>query len=68
MSTELTAQDRCDTCESRALVAAKVNDVWLKYCGHHAMKYEAKLRLVASEWHDERDQTNSFVPELTSVS
>lgn len=48
-----TAADRCDTCGAQAYIGAVVNDSELLYCAHHARKYEAKLRLVASAWHDE---------------
>lgn len=49
----LTAQDRCDTCQAQAYIAAKVKGSELLYCAHHGRKYEAKLRAVASSWHDE---------------
>lgn len=67
MTTALNAQDRCDSCGSQALLAAKVNGVWLMFCGHHAGKYEDNLRKVAEDWHDERDETNSYLPSLTRM-
>lgn len=50
----LNAADRCDTCGAPAYVAAVVREVELLYCGHHANRYEQRLRAVAESWHDER--------------
>ena len=52
----LTALDRCDSCGAQAYVGAEVNGTELLFCAHHARKYEVKLRLVATSWHDETDR------------
>ncbi len=52
----LTNQDRCDACGAQAYVAATVKGSELLYCGHHANKFEAKLKPLASAWHDERSK------------
>lgn len=49
----LTAADRCDSCGAQAYIAADVNGSELLFCGHHARKYEEKLRAIATSWHDE---------------
>ena len=49
----LTAADRCDSCGAQAYIAAEVNGSELLFCAHHGHKYEAKLREVATSWHDE---------------
>ncbi|MFV0374599.1 hypothetical protein [Microbacterium sp.] len=49
----LTAADRCDSCGAQAYIAAEVSGSELLFCAHHGRKYEAKLREVASTWHDE---------------
>lgn len=49
----LTAGDRCDSCGAQAYIAAEVNGSELLFCAHHGRKYEAKLRTIASSWHDE---------------
>lgn len=49
----LTAGDRCDSCGAQAYIAAEVNGSELLFCAHHGRKYEAKLRTVATKWHDE---------------
>lgn len=54
----LTNQDRCDACGAQAYVAATVKGSELLYCGHHATKFEAKLKPLASIWHDERSKLN----------
>lgn len=48
-----TSQDRCDTCGAQAYIGATVNGTELIFCAHHGRKYEAKLRAVATAWHDE---------------
>jgi len=48
-----TSQNRCDTCGAQAYIGATVNGTELIFCAHHGRKYEAKLRAVASAWHDE---------------
>ena len=49
----LSAADRCDSCGAQAYIAAEVNGSELLFCAHHGRKYEAKLRQVATTWHDE---------------
>lgn len=49
----LTAADRCDSCGAQAYIAAEVNGSELLFCAHHGRKYEAKLRTIATSWHDE---------------
>ncbi len=49
----LTAADRCDSCGAQAYIAAEVNGSELLFCAHHGRKYEAKLREIATSWHDE---------------
>lgn len=48
-----TSMDRCDTCGAQAYIGATVNGTELIFCAHHGRKYEAKLRAVATTWHDE---------------
>lgn len=48
-----TSADRCDTCGAQAYIGATVNDTELVFCSHHGRKYEAKLRTLATAWHDE---------------
>lgn len=54
----LTAQDRCDSCGAQAYVAVEVKGSELLYCAHHATEYEAKLKGIATSWHDERSKLN----------
>lgn len=49
----LTAIDRCDACGAQAYITATVNGSELMFCAHHGRKYEAKLKAVATAWHDE---------------
>lgn len=49
----LTATDRCDSCGAQAYIAATISGSELLFCAHHGRKYEAKLRSVATGWHDE---------------
>jgi hypothetical protein len=49
----LSAMDRCDSCGAQAYIAAEVNGSELLFCAHHGRKYEAKLRQIATSWHDE---------------
>ena len=53
---DLTNSDRCDSCGAQAYVAATVNGSELLFCSHHATKYEAKLKAIATSWHDERSK------------
>ena len=48
-----TSLDRCDTCAAQGYIGATVNGTELVFCAHHGRKYEAKLRAVATAWHDE---------------
>lgn len=54
----LTAMDRCDSCGAAAYIGATVNGTELLFCAHHGRKYEAKLREVATAWHDETHRLN----------
>ena len=47
------ALDRCDSCRAQAYIGATVKGTELLFCAHHGRKYEAKLRAVATTWHDE---------------
>jgi hypothetical protein len=49
----LNAADRCDSCGAQAYVRAMLDQGELLFCGHHGRKFEAKLRPIALEWHDE---------------
>jgi hypothetical protein len=49
----LSATDRCDSCGAQAYIRAVLPDGELLFCGHHGRKYEAKLRPLTVEWHDE---------------
>ncbi|MFG6401449.1 MULTISPECIES: hypothetical protein [unclassified Microbacterium] len=57
----LSAADRCDSCGAQAYIAAEVNGSELLFCAHHGRKYEAKLRSIASSWHDETARLNESV-------
>lgn len=57
----LTAADRCDACGAQAYIAAVVNGSELLFCAHHGHKYEAKLRSVATSWHDETSRLRETV-------
>jgi len=52
----LTAADRCDACGAQAYVRVELVTGELLFCGHHAKENEAKLRPIASKWHDESDK------------
>lgn len=49
----LNAADRCDSCGAQAYIRAVLDQGELLFCGHHGRKYEAKLRPIALEWHDD---------------
>ena len=53
---ELTAADRCDACGAQAYVRVELVTGELLFCGHHAKENEAKLRPIATKWHDESDK------------
>lgn len=62
------AQDRCDTCGSRAYIGATVNGTELLYCAHHGEKYKENLQKVATIWHDETQVLLAYVkPSASSV-
>ncbi|SDH39261.1 hypothetical protein [Microbacterium sp. 77mftsu3.1] len=52
----LTAMDRCDACQAQAYVevTGPTLSSELLYCAHHFVKYEQKLRAIATSIHDER--------------
>lgn len=49
---ELTSTDRCDRCNARALVRAKLKSGELFFCGHHAKETGYTLLLQAIEVYD----------------
>jgi hypothetical protein len=50
---ELTALDRCDSCGAQAYIRVSIGSSELLFCAHHGKKYQEKLSLLATEWHDE---------------
>ncbi len=56
LSHQLTAADRCDACGAQAYVRVELVTGELLFCGHHAKENEAKLRPIATKWHDESDK------------
>ena len=54
----LSGLDRCDNCGAQAYVRVVLNGSELLFCGHHANKYETKLRPMSEIWHDETDKLN----------
>lgn len=52
----LTANDRCDSCQSAAYVAValRLGKTSLLFCAHHYNKHEAKLNELGAYVHDER--------------
>jgi len=50
---ELTASDRCDSCGAQAYIRVSIGSSELLFCAHHGKKYQEKLSLLATEWHDE---------------
>lgn len=61
------AQDRCDTCGSRAYIGATVNGTELLYCAHHGEKYKENLQKVATIWHDETQILLAYVKPSASA-
>lgn len=55
---ELTAEDRCDRCNARALVRATMKSGALYFCGHHAKETGYKLVLQAIEVYDPEGYLN----------
>jgi hypothetical protein len=49
---ELTANDRCDRCNARAMVRATLKSGDLYFCGHHAKETGYTLVLQAVEVYD----------------
>jgi hypothetical protein len=52
----LKAIDRCDSCNSEALVLVKGFSGELMFCGHHYAKHEKALEKFAYETIDEREK------------
>lgn len=50
---ELNASDRCDSCGAQAYIRVSIGSSELLFCAHHGKKYQEKLSLLATEWHDE---------------
>lgn len=50
---ELTASDRCDSCGAQAYIRVAIGSSELLFCAHHGKKYQEKLSVLATEWHDE---------------
>lgn len=56
----LTAADRCDRCSAQAYIRVTLpSGGELLFCGHHGRAHEAKLREVASDFHDQTEQLTS---------
>lgn len=55
----LSSLDRCDSCGAQAYVRVTVHGSELLFCGHHATKYENKLRPTADVWHDETSKLHA---------
>ena len=63
-TTELTAQDRCDSCGAQAYVRVRLQSGGeLYFCGHHATEARPSLEPLASDWHDETDRIDAVSPE-----
>jgi hypothetical protein len=56
VASQLEASDRCDRCGARAYVRATLSAGELLLCAHHARQHEARLKVVALEWHDETER------------
>ncbi len=52
-SYELTALDRCDSCETQAYIRVMIGESELLFCAHHGRRHQEKLAAVATDWHDE---------------
>ena len=55
-SPRLTASDRCDSCGAQAYIRVAIGSSELLFCAHHGKKYQEKLAIIASDWHDESDR------------
>ncbi|MES2094758.1 MAG: hypothetical protein V4531_13255 [Actinomycetota bacterium] len=53
---QLTASDRCDSCGAQAYIRVAIGSSELLFCAHHGKKYQEKLAMIASDWHDESDR------------
>ena len=47
--------DRSDCCPSRAYAVATINDVELRFCGHHWRQHRAKITEATCDWVDETE-------------
>jgi hypothetical protein len=57
---ELTANDRCDSCTAQAKVVATFLNGELLFCGHHAKKLDAALKIKALNVYDPEGVTNTL--------
>lgn len=55
---QLTAMDRCDSCNAQAFVWVNGVSGDLLFCAHHFAKWENKIREFAFEVIDEREYIN----------
>lgn len=55
---QLTAMDRCDSCNAQAYVWVNGITGDLLFCGHHFNKWEDKIKEFAFEVIDEREYLN----------
>lgn len=55
---EITANDRCDTCNAQAKVVATFLNGELMFCGHHAREAGTKLVLQAVHVYDPEGEFN----------
>ena len=53
---QLTGSDRCDSCGAQAYIRVAIGSSELLFCAHHGKKYQQKLAVIASDWHDESDR------------
>ncbi|CAN5624940.1 hypothetical protein BH24ACT13_BH24ACT13_03170 [soil metagenome] len=57
LAPELRTTDRCDRCGAQAYIRVRlVSGGELLFCAHHGRKYEAGLREVAADIHDDSGQ------------
>jgi len=53
----LTATDRCDRCGAQAYIRATLaSGSELLFCAHHAREYEAGLKAIDADIHNEADR------------
>ena len=55
---ELTANDRCDSCNAQAKIVATFLNGELLFCGHHAREAGNKLILQAANVYDPENELN----------